>query len=606
MTSPSLESAHAMTADKPALKHPIHSCKLKFQSLWPLALLVAVSAAVYANSLSNGFVFDDRATIVENVHIAHPAENLPSLLTRRYYKIANGESSYRPVATLSYYLLYALCGLEPFGYHLFSLALHIFNVLLVYRLAGRLNKNRTLPLAAALLFACHPVLTEAVDCISYNDDLLAAFFFFLSLQLYFSLKHDTAKHRGYLLGLSLACYLLGLLSKEMALTLPLIIFIYDWTLAKPDRRPFRLASLLQTLYEQRYDYLAYGAVTLFYLWIRFAALSNPQAGSAPVWGSLVERIIYLPVLFFTYLRLLLLPLSLNADYVFSYPAGFLEAYNLAAFALTAALAAFSFWSYRRWPLIAFGIWWFFITLLPVYNIIPLFNPIAERYLYIPMFGFCLAAATLIGLAARWVHPRAATASTVVLLLVLTVFYAAVAINRNRDWHDGYRLWTRTLETAPDSVKAHGNLASIYMDRGQVAESLEEIKKTVALNPKDYKAYYNLGILLARQERIDDAIAAYKKAIARNPAFANAHFNVANLYKQRNMLAEAAREYEKTLQIDGRDIQARNNLGVIYAMQGKLEDAVRQWQKVLEIEPANRMARGNLAKARKLLQKNKSD
>ncbi len=576
--------------------------KQKLRLLWPIALLVAVTAGVYLNSLPNGFVFDDRATIVENVHIQHLGKNLPSFFTRDYYKIAHGEASYRPLATLSYYLLYALCDLKPFGYHLFSLALHIFNVVLVYQLANLLIKNKTCCLAAGLLFACHPVLTEVVDCISYNDDLLAAFFFFLSFLLYFKLKTSAGKRNLLFPGLSLLFYLLGLFSKEMALTLPIIVFVCDWTLSKTDRRPLGLATALQTVYEQKYYYLGYAAVTLFYLWIRFWALNNPQQPPSPIWGSLLQRIIYLPVLFFTYIKLILLPVVLNADYVFSYPASFFEIYSIIAFLLTTGLIVFSFWVYKRLPLIAFGIWWFFITLLPVYNIIPLFNPIAERYLYIPLFGFCLVIAALMSLVTKRMNSTTAAIVTMLLVFIIGIFYATVTIHRNRDWRDGYSLWSQTLATSPDSVKAHGNLASIYLDRGQGAESLREIRKTLALNPKDYKAYYNLGILLAKQGRFADAMQAYKKAIEKNPACADAHFNLANLYKEQNMLAEAAPEYEKTLQIDGQDIQARNNLGVIYAMQGKLKAAISQWEKVLEIEPGNRMARDNIIKARKLLPK----
>ncbi len=590
-----------MTANMPRPEHSESAWKHKLRLLGPIALLIVVTAAVYANSLPNGFVFDDMGTIVENVHIKDLKKNFPSFFTRNYYKIAHGEASYRPVATLSYYLLYALFGLKPFGYHLLSLALHILNVVLVYRIAGRLTKNKPAALAAGLLFACHPVLTEVVDCISYNDDLLAAFFFFLSLLLYLRLNAATAKWNSLFCGLALFFYLLALFSKEMALTLPIVVFVYDWTLRQADPRPRWLAAALKTVRQRKYHYLGYAAVTLFYLWVRFWALGNPQEAANPVWGSLSERIIYLPVLFFTYLRLILFPVVLNADYVFSYPAGFFAIYNLAAFLLTVGLLGFSFWFYRRIRLISFGIWWFFITLLPVYNIIPLFNPIAERYLYIPLFGFCLVIAALMSQVTIRMRSSAATVFAVLVVLIIGTFYAVITINRNRDWRDGYSLWTRTLETSPDSVKAHGNLARVYMDRGLVEKSLAEIKKTIELNPKGYKAYYNLGILLAKQGLFADAMQAYKKAIEKNPAYANAHFNLANLYKEQNMLAEAAREYEKTLQIDGQDVEARNNLGVVYAMQGKLEAAVRQWEKVVAIEPQNRMARDNIAKARKLLQ-----
>ena len=156
--------------------------KTKTKHLLPILLLVCVSALIYFNSLSNGFVYDDFGTIVENVHIKRFGNYLSSFYNPSYFKISGGEASYRPVATLSYYLIYAIFGLNPFGYHLISIALHIFNVILVYQIAHVIFDDKKSSVIAGLLFACHPVNTEAVNGISYNEDLIASFFFFLALQ----------------------------------------------------------------------------------------------------------------------------------------------------------------------------------------------------------------------------------------------------------------------------------------------------------------------------------------------------------------------------------------------------------------------------------------
>ena len=181
-----------------------------------LALLVTVCLIVYFNSLDNGFVFDDRGTIVENKYVTKVIEHLPSFFTSSYFKIAELEASYRPVATFSYHLLYALFKLDPFGYHLGSLILHIINVILVYSLMNLLQKNRTASLVAGLTFACHPVLTEAVNGISFNEDLLATLFYLLSFIFYIKLNQEDNKFNIGPYVLSLVFYLLGLLSKEMA------------------------------------------------------------------------------------------------------------------------------------------------------------------------------------------------------------------------------------------------------------------------------------------------------------------------------------------------------------------------------------------------------
>jgi tetratricopeptide (TPR) repeat protein len=386
----------------------------------------------------------------------------------------------------------------------------------------------------------------------------------------------------------------------MAITLPIIIVVYDLTLREPASRPFSLKPVVNTLVKRKYFYIGYAAVTLFYLWLRFGVLSNPQEAGKAGWGSLLERIIYLPVLFLDYIKLIILPLNLNADYVFSYPTHFFQASNIVSYLVVTGLIIFSFMIYKRYRVISFGIWWFFITLLPVYNLVEIYNPIAERYLYIPLFGFCLVIPLLMVNVLGRVSFAPQTVLTVLAVSIIVVFYAVIAIDRNRDWRDSYSLWTRTLETSPDSVKAHGNLARVYLEQGLLEQSRREIKKTIELDPRDYKAHHNLGVLLAKQGLPGDAILAYKKAIEKNPNYADAHFNLGNIYKELDLGQEALQEYKKVIEIDPEDIEARNNLGVVYAIEGKLEAAISAWEKVLEIETDNRQARDNILKAKKLL------
>ena len=233
--------------------------------LLPIAILVLVSLVVYFNSLTNGFVYDDYATIVENKYIQHPGKSLPSLFSRSYFNIASGEASYRPVATLSYYLIYSIGELNATYYHLFSVVLHALNVILVYLLANLIIKNRHSALIAGLLFACHPALTEAVDAISYNEDLLAAAFFFLAFICYTGIKTGEVKSCIKVYGLSLFSFLLALLSKEMAITLPAVIFLYDLAMRDAGGRSFSLTSILHTIKDRIYFYSGYVAVGLFYL-----------------------------------------------------------------------------------------------------------------------------------------------------------------------------------------------------------------------------------------------------------------------------------------------------------------------------------------------------
>jgi len=150
--------------------------KTAWQNLAPASLLVLLCFLVYYNSLSNGFVYDDYGTIVENKYINQPGRLLTSLFNHSYYKFAGLEASYRPVATLSYFFIYSIAKLNPFYYHLASLILHTLNTILVFWLANLILQQRLRALIAGLLFACHPAASEAVNCIDFNDDLLVTFF----------------------------------------------------------------------------------------------------------------------------------------------------------------------------------------------------------------------------------------------------------------------------------------------------------------------------------------------------------------------------------------------------------------------------------------------
>ena len=166
------------------------AAKFAAHPLLPIALLVLLCLVVYYNSLSNGFVYDDFGSIVENKYINQPGRFLTSIFNHSYFQIAGLEASYRPVATLSYFLIYAFAKLNPYYYHLASLILHTLNAILVYWLANLVLQHRLRALAAALLFACHPALSEAVNCIGFNEDLLATFFFLLALISYIRIKTE--------------------------------------------------------------------------------------------------------------------------------------------------------------------------------------------------------------------------------------------------------------------------------------------------------------------------------------------------------------------------------------------------------------------------------
>jgi len=574
----------------------------KAKKFAPVASLAAVCVIVYFNSLSNGFVFDDRGTIVENKFITNIIANLPSFFNSSYFRIAELEATYRPVATLSYHLLYAIFELDPLGYHLSSLILHILNVILIYALMNVIQENKISSLVAGLIFACHPVLTEAVNGVSFNEDLLATFFFLLSFILYLKLN-PREKFKAGLFILSLFFYLLGLLSKEMAITLPVIILFYDIFIRQSRGADGFVHQIIQTLKQRIILYLGYAAVSIFYLILNFVIITKSTEGEKFTFGGIGERLLYLPLHIFNFIRLAILPINLSVDYGFSYPTNFFELYNLIAVIGVGGLVMLSTVVYKRQRNLFFGIWWFLLTLFPVYNLIKIFNPLADRYLYLPLVGFCMVLSLLITdlIPGRLnLATRSSNIAMLSLIGILLVTYSGATIARNRDWKGGFSLWSKTLQTNPNSAVAYGNLGRAYLDEGQLNEAINAFQAALQLRPRSYKAHYNLGLACEKKGLIQEAILHYENSLNLKPDYADAHFNLGNIYKQQGLWDKAIIAYRKVIEIDPADIQARNNLGVAYAMQGKLEDAIKSWESVLVIDPNNHSSADNIKKAKEIL------
>jgi hypothetical protein len=298
--------------------------KAHYTQFLPILLPIALGIAVYINAMSNGFVFDDMTTIVHNAHIKDLGQNFSAFFNLDYFKIAQAEVSYRPIATLSYFLIYALFNLNPLAFHLTSLLLHIFNVIGVYALVNIIQHDKKSSLIAALVFACHPVLTEAVNCISYNEDLLATFFYLLAMVLYIKAAAEENRSGLPIYFFALVSFSVALLSKEMAITLPVIIFLYDLTQKETNKKNGFIKQAVAIVDKQKFYYIGFILVALCYLVLRFKILVNPADSFSHSRAGFFERILFLPDHLFDYIKLVLFPLNLNAEYTFAYPDRFLD------------------------------------------------------------------------------------------------------------------------------------------------------------------------------------------------------------------------------------------------------------------------------------------
>ncbi|MBN2546302.1 MAG: tetratricopeptide repeat protein, partial [Spirochaetes bacterium] len=510
-------------------------------------ILALFSFEVYFNSLSNDFVYDDNMIIKNNENLKYFKKNFPSFFNINYFKIAssdNIEASYRPISTFSYYLNYAVWKLNPAGYRLFNLFFHILNVVLLYFLMNMIMKNRVNAFVVSLFFLSHPVLTETMNSVTYNEDIFALFFMLLTFITYIKMNlGDRALFKKVLLIIiNYLFYFLGLLSKEMVISLPVIILVYDVLLEDKKKADFK--HLLRKINLKKYYYLGYAVVSVMFMILTFVILKNPDKIKEIHYGNLFERIIFAPYNAVMLIRLIVFPFNLNADHPFAYPETFFDPINLISYFLLFGIILTAVFIYKRSKFVFFGIFWFLITLTPVLNIFELYNPIAERYLYIPAVGFCIA----ISLTIINVIDHAKTDDNVkfyiktAVILIIVIIYAFMTTNRNRVWKNDFTLWSDTVKKSPDSARVNLNYAIGLADRGRHDEAEKVFLKTISLNPKEHKAFFMLGTIYLRQKNYKEAEINYLKAIEIKPDFPDAY----------------------------------NNLGVVYANMEKYEKAIDTW------------------------------
>lgn len=511
--------------------------------LLPALVLVGVVLAIYGASLSGGFVWDDAELIVAKAPFFAAPGSAAAILSSSDTGLHDAATPYyRPVATLGFLVNYRLAGLAPFGWRLASLLLHAACVLLLFRLGAWICEDERAGFVAALVLAVHPAAVEAVAFVTARNNLLCAAGL-LGALLVLRRRRAPAVAAGLLL------FALALLSKEPAVVLP--PFLLGLALVARAPRLRATALVLGLFFGALAAYFALRAVVLG------AAVPDASAGGLVARGGLIVGSVY------ESLRILVLPLHLNASYAQAAIAGSLPR----LFAALAGLAALA-WGVlaRRSPdALRAGSLWLLLGLLPIANVVPIPSaPVAERYLYVPALGFALVAATgWKALASR----RARLASVLALLLVTALGVRAAV--RSLVWHDDRRLF----------------------------------QSMVAADPANASAHYNLGHALAAAGDLDGAVAAWERAVEVDPGHAAAHNNLGNAYAMTRRHAAARRHYEAARRLDPSEAIALYNLARIAEIEGRSGDAVALYRGYLEAERRGtdpqradlvRRARGRLA------------
>ena len=539
-------------------------------------LVGLVAAAAYAATLGYDLVWDDTLLIQQSWRLHHWKE-LPSLLATHFWaEVGEASHYYRPLITLTFFLDMQVWGLRPFGFHLTNVLAHVAVTLAVRAIARRTLGGELAAAICALVFTLHPLHTESVTFVSGRTDVIATLFFLLAL-----LAYDRGRDRaGWApIGWSLGAYLLALLAKEVAITLPAVLMLWDLTVRRDlrDRRAIWRAAA---------RYAAYGAVTGLYLGLRMFALGGLVDPDAGAWGPLLARALTTLKIAISYAWLTILPYPGSPYHALApetVPPGL--TWWLAAAGLIAALGATA-WALRRAPAAGFGALWFWITLAPsiAVNLLPLPSPImAERFLYLPTVGFSLVlgwiASNLLG-PVMWGRATEVRPVPSIGLAAVLLVYAVLTLWRNEDWRDEYRLYSRMVETSPGAAMPHINLAFVQLPRGEVGPANQHLREAVRLAPGNPKAHAGLGLtetILGDRER---GLRHGLQARALAPGNADVLASLGALYLHRGEPARALPELTESLRIKSNQVHAALNRALALAWLGQSEAAEAQLDRAL--------------------------
>ena len=612
-----------------------------------MVLIAVIGILLYSNTLHSPFQWDELKFIETNPIIKDlgyfldpsRAEGLELYATIRH----------RYVGFLTFALNYKINGLEVTGYHLVNISIHIINSLLVYLLViltfktpffeayrsplfargkseSALTMNNMVAFFTALVFVSHPLQTEAVTYIFQRLASLVTMFYLISLIMYinFRLKdqakvkveiktepEDRANNKFlpliFTFASTYAYYLLSVLfavmamkTKENAFTLPLMIATYELSFfnGRMGKRTLRLIPIL---------------LTLLIIPLTLTGIDKP---AGEIIGSMadvtrgdasISRMDYLFTQFrviVTYIRLLFLPTDQNIDYDYPVFHSFFDKPVLMSFLFLICILCLGIYLFyrsratnggqgsagRASRLIAFGIFWFFITLSVESSVIPIPMTINEYRVLLPSVGAFLGIITAVFLLFEKIQSSRVRVLAVSSSLLVILIFSYAAYARNGVWEDEISLWEDVVKKSPQNPRGHNNLGYVFYKKGLTDKAITQYNIALQLKPDYADAHNNLGIAYKTNGLIDKAIEEYMTVLSLDPASVYARSNLGNAYRVKGSPDKALEQYEAALRLNPDFAEAHFNKGIIYLEKGLIEEARIELETALRINPDYKKAR----------------
>jgi len=556
----------------------------------PPAVIIIATVCAFLTSFGGTFVFDDQANIIDNPQI------------RELWPLGSVVSnSSRPLVNFSLAVNYAISELNIWSYHLLNLIFHIVAALALFGIVRRTmfceklkatfgaSANR-LALAAALLWAIHPLQTQSVTYVIQRAESLMGMFYLLTLYCFIRGVNSNHKTRWHVA--TLFCCLSGMITKEVMITAPLVLILYDVC--------FISGSILHSFRRHWGRHLCLLSTALAPFALLAWNLSSDKPATAgfeyqactPLQYALTQ-----PAIILHYLQLSLWPTSLCFDYqwpIAQEKSGILlTSVVLGAFLL---LTLWALWK-RHWS----GFWsiWFFLILSPTSSIMPIADLAFEHRMYLPLAGIIVLVVVGTFQLAIYIERRNTALAplrkfvlpgvTAILAIVLT----SLTYQRNTVYHSNLALWKDVITKRPLSARAHNNLGRAYADLGLQTQAIKLYQQALKLAPKLPQAHNNLGIAFSKQDQIDQAILCFEEAIRLQPDFPDPYCHLGRAMVKQGNDQKAAANFQEALHHRPSFPEAHNNLGSLLFRQNHLEQALNHFERALFMDPHNSDLHNNI-------------
>jgi len=574
--------------------------------LWVLfACIAIITFAVYLPSLDNGFVnWDDDVYVYGNPHL-----RLQGAAFLKWAFSSFHASNWHPLTWVSHKVDYALWGLSTQWHHLNSILLHSANTmlvgLLVFLLVYHVNISRNNPSpaennayqkaviagsVAAMLFGVHPIHVESVTWIAERKDVLCAFFVLLSVIMY--IQYVTSRNRTkkmYYLA-SLLFFAFALLSKPMAVTLPVILLLLDvypfrrlslptsktYVPAIPEKLPFFILSSISTV-------------------LTFMAQHAGEAIKSFESYPLATRLLVAAKGLYFYLIKLVVPSELSHVYIYPKDASLFSLQFIIPIMFFFLISAFCIFMWQRGKKVFLTVWLFYvITLLPVIGIVQIGGqPAADRYAYIPSIGPFL----LFGLAVAWIASKvhwdlrnAMNVNSLFIVPLVLVFFilGGLTVKQQGIWKNGVILWTSFIQKHPDDVDGYINRSNAYIEMKDYKNALKDLDNAIAVRPDYPKAYLNRGTLYKQVGDYASAMTDLTKSIELEPS-AGAYNNRALVFELMQNYEAAFKDFGKAIDLEPDKASTYINRCTLHGSLAAFQQALKDCSTAIEKEPYSALA-----------------